>query len=662
MDPSPTTPAIESLLSQEGWLRGLARHLLYGDVDVDDVVQETWLAVFRSPPKRPEHPRGWLATVLRNLIRRRRRVAEAREHRESAVATPEALPSTVELVERASIRREVIEAVLALEEPYRTAILLRYFEDLPPRDVAERLGVPVETLRTRLKRALEQIRQRLDQRRGGDRRAWGLALVPLADSRGAAAARTGAALLAPGSSVTLALGALAATLVLVAGVAVLRPTGSGRALDKELARSAVVAMSESESDRPPGAGPGPNVPHPTRRAGAAPAASGEQIQGPQPEGTATSLVVAGTVRISTIREGERGAGIPGILVIGEQGDPPREIARVETDAAGQYRLAGFVGGQARIRLEVSASPQWFWSGLLEDNSLNGERFVEVGATDTDFALMPTAPVRIRVVDSASGLTIPDAQVAGQLPWIRRREEDRIVVFTTLGGVHTLTVSAPGYLPRVLTLPMVLPPGLDISVPVGLERGVVLSGWTRNPAGDALRWVSVFAEPLDATGGRGQRVALVATSDESGAFRTEPLAPGRHRFCALGWGVVPAVDAFPVHQDVSGHVFVLAERGERATPRQPEFRWEERRDLQLDLRADDVPALEVLQWVEALAGVRVGRHAETDQSLSEARINTYFSRTTLEDLLAGFAGFLGLEFDRDSGELRTAPRDERGGGG
>ena len=51
--------------------------------------------------------------------------------------------------------------MLDLDEPYQTTMLLRFFEDLPPRVVAERMGVPVETVRTRTKRACETLRARL---------------------------------------------------------------------------------------------------------------------------------------------------------------------------------------------------------------------------------------------------------------------------------------------------------------------------------------------------------------------------------------------------------------------------------------------------------------------------------------------------------------------
>jgi hypothetical protein len=90
------------------------------------------------------------------------------------------VPSTAEILAREESRARVVEALRALEEPYRSTLLLRYFEDLPPRAIARREGVPVETVRTRIKRGLECLRARLDREYGGDRGAWGAALLPLA--------------------------------------------------------------------------------------------------------------------------------------------------------------------------------------------------------------------------------------------------------------------------------------------------------------------------------------------------------------------------------------------------------------------------------------------------------------------------------------------------
>ena len=109
--------------------------------------------------------------------RRRERRLRAREQR---AARAEGVPGAVQIVERAQVRRLVVDAVLELGEPYRSTVLLRFSEDLPPRQIARRMGVPVETVRTRLKRALAQLRARLQREFGSDRESWSLALLPLA--------------------------------------------------------------------------------------------------------------------------------------------------------------------------------------------------------------------------------------------------------------------------------------------------------------------------------------------------------------------------------------------------------------------------------------------------------------------------------------------------
>ncbi|MBL9087192.1 MAG: sigma-70 family RNA polymerase sigma factor, partial [Planctomycetia bacterium] len=174
MDAAPLTLA--DVLAHEGFVRGLARGALGRDDRVDDVVTETlWAAAGRGP--RDGSLRAWLAAVVRrrsaDVRRRDARVAR----REQVAARPEATPSTADLVVREEVRRRLVDALLALDPIHRDALVLRYHDDLPPRDVARRLGVPLDTARSRLRRGLELLRARLDAAYGGDRRAWGAALL-----------------------------------------------------------------------------------------------------------------------------------------------------------------------------------------------------------------------------------------------------------------------------------------------------------------------------------------------------------------------------------------------------------------------------------------------------------------------------------------------------
>jgi RNA polymerase sigma-70 factor (ECF subfamily) len=177
-------PAAETLLEHEPFVRRVAQAVLRGDARVDDVVQDTWLAALRGGPDDARSLRSWLSRVARRgallLLRREGR----RRKRESRAARPEGLPSAAEIAAREEVRGRLLRAVLAMEEPYRGALVLRFYEGLPPREMARRLDVPVETAKTRVKRGLALLRKRLDSERDGDRRSLLAGLLLLLDRPG----------------------------------------------------------------------------------------------------------------------------------------------------------------------------------------------------------------------------------------------------------------------------------------------------------------------------------------------------------------------------------------------------------------------------------------------------------------------------------------------
>lgn len=168
---------IEILLSHEDFVRALSRRLVIDEHIVDDVLQETWLAALERPPRSAGALRSWLATVARNFIFSMRRDDQRRVLRERTVRKEDGAPDPAEIVEREAARRCLVESVLDLDEIYRDPILLRYYEDRPPREIAKRLDLPVETVRTRIKRGLAQLRKNLDTVYGGDGRSWCIALI-----------------------------------------------------------------------------------------------------------------------------------------------------------------------------------------------------------------------------------------------------------------------------------------------------------------------------------------------------------------------------------------------------------------------------------------------------------------------------------------------------
>lgn len=174
------------LLEQADWIRALAGKLVDDPHSADDLVQDTWVAALRSS-ERPRSPRGFLATILRNLVRDRRATDSHRDARERGAARPEAQPSADELVAELQMQRKVAAIVGELPEPLRTPLLLRYWRSLGLEEIARHQGVAASTVHDRLQRGIDELRRRLDEAHGGDRRAWAGVLLPLCGPPGAAA-------------------------------------------------------------------------------------------------------------------------------------------------------------------------------------------------------------------------------------------------------------------------------------------------------------------------------------------------------------------------------------------------------------------------------------------------------------------------------------------
>lgn len=178
---SETPPAIDCAdwSAHAAFVRRIARSLVEDPADADDLAQEAWLAWHRAPPDRPRALRSWLARVVTNLARMRARTASRRVARERAITGHDDVASAAHAVERVELHRRVVERVLALAEPFRSVIVLRFHEQLSLGEIAQRLGVPLETVKSRQKRALQQLRQQLlgDDDDAGERRRALLLLV-----------------------------------------------------------------------------------------------------------------------------------------------------------------------------------------------------------------------------------------------------------------------------------------------------------------------------------------------------------------------------------------------------------------------------------------------------------------------------------------------------
>lgn len=172
------------LAEHDAFVRAVARSLVRDENDVDDLIQDTWVALLRARPKLGSGLRPWLRRVVRNTALSRRRSKQRRTDREALAARSEERESGIEsLSERLELNQQVVACVLELDEPYRAVVLLRYERGLSIEDIAENLSLPLETARTRLRRARQRLREKLERRLGGDGQNWAGILMPLAGIR-----------------------------------------------------------------------------------------------------------------------------------------------------------------------------------------------------------------------------------------------------------------------------------------------------------------------------------------------------------------------------------------------------------------------------------------------------------------------------------------------
>lgn len=141
-------------------LAALLQRALGPSADVDDVFQETWIRVVRSAHRYDPEQRfsAWLFAIAWNLVKDRwsRRVA-ASDVDLATMPSPERSPEDRALdADRAARVRDV---VARLPERLAQAILLRYFEELSEKEVAERLGIPVGTVKSRIHHGLKLMRE-----------------------------------------------------------------------------------------------------------------------------------------------------------------------------------------------------------------------------------------------------------------------------------------------------------------------------------------------------------------------------------------------------------------------------------------------------------------------------------------------------------------------
>lgn len=171
--------ALDRLYEHYGAMAFSIAYRITGDrTAAEDVVQEAFLGAWRNAARYVDargSVRTWLFSIVHHraidAIRRRRPTTELPEFDASL---PEALtlPDTWAEVEQRLDRDTVRAALTTISEVQREAIELAYFSGLSQTEIAERTGVPLGTVKGRLRLGLSGLRAALlatEMRAGGGR-------------------------------------------------------------------------------------------------------------------------------------------------------------------------------------------------------------------------------------------------------------------------------------------------------------------------------------------------------------------------------------------------------------------------------------------------------------------------------------------------------------
>ena len=161
----------ELILRWERPIYALAYRTIGREEDARDVCQETFLRAFRALPGFRGQAKfsSWLYRIALNLCRdwlRRERRTPVVQPPENAdlmemAAAAEPSESIENLVARKDLSRAVEQAMARLPEQQRTAIVLKEYHGLTFQEIADLMGCPLSTVKTRLYQGLSVLRREL---------------------------------------------------------------------------------------------------------------------------------------------------------------------------------------------------------------------------------------------------------------------------------------------------------------------------------------------------------------------------------------------------------------------------------------------------------------------------------------------------------------------
>jgi RNA polymerase sigma-70 factor (ECF subfamily) len=146
---------------------GLVRRVMIDPAQSEEVTQEVFLEIWQSAPRfDPNKGRAstWIMTMAHRRAIDRIRSAQASRNRDRAVGIrdlPTAYDQVAETVEVRVEHERVEQAMSKLSDAQREAVTLAYFGGYTQSEVAEMLGIPLGTAKTRMRDAMIRLRREL---------------------------------------------------------------------------------------------------------------------------------------------------------------------------------------------------------------------------------------------------------------------------------------------------------------------------------------------------------------------------------------------------------------------------------------------------------------------------------------------------------------------
>ncbi|MBD3235643.1 MAG: sigma-70 family RNA polymerase sigma factor [Candidatus Eisenbacteria bacterium] len=158
----------------EGAIYRLAWRMMRQDEEAQDVVQETFMRVFRALHTYDQSRKfsTWILRICTNLCidrYRRRRMkllsidASEQEEARSPIVLVDRGRSPFEAYQRSAMRAALDRLVQRLPPIYRAVIELRYQQSLSYDEISEVLGIPLGTVKARLHRAHRHLKELLEE-------------------------------------------------------------------------------------------------------------------------------------------------------------------------------------------------------------------------------------------------------------------------------------------------------------------------------------------------------------------------------------------------------------------------------------------------------------------------------------------------------------------